>query len=191
MTIRHFRSYTISLTAGSDYILDVAGDIYAIIDNTGTFTLTFDDSNRFLERTSGMSGKIKNGYNKVTFNSPTTQTIIVDLGFGEFNDARASVNATINTTISPSDTINDPPDVTVGVSATLIVPADTDRKEVMIHLPSTATDSIRLGGSGVTTSTGLELEPGSTITLAVESAVYGIRTGSSDETVSILDLTRP
>lgn len=188
---RNFRSYQLSLTANQEFNLNVSGNMYAVIDNTGEFTITFDDSNRIAKATGGTGGEFQDTYQRIALLSTTTQTVTVIFGFGKYHDARATVNATVNTTIEPSDTFNEPGDVTVGSSSTQIVAASTARKEVMIHLPSSAGASVRIGSATVTAAKGIELEPGSTISLAAEMAVYGIRTGGSDEAVSVLELRRP
>ncbi len=187
---RNFRSYTLSLTANQEFNLDVEGNMYAVISNTGAFTITLDESNRLTNQTSGMGGAFHDTYERVTLLSTTTQTVIVIFGFGKFSDARATVNATVNTTIAPSDTFDNTSDITVGSTATLLKAADTATKEVLIHVPSDAANSIRVGGSSVTATSGLEVEPGSSFTINCEAAIYGIRDGSSDVSVSTLKLSR-
>ncbi|GGX52340.1 hypothetical protein GCM10007392_19590 [Saccharospirillum salsuginis] len=128
-------------------------------------------------------------------NSNSLELIVIASGEGDVQAAASSVAVSnldsLQQALSPSDTFSMPGDVTVGAAATQIVPANVDRREVMISLPSSAADSIRIGGAGVTTGSGLELEPGGTVTLNAESAVYGIRVGSVDEAVTVLELRRP
>lgn len=187
----NIRTYTFSLTANVESEHNITGNVYAVIENTGEFSITFNDSNRFEKQSSGMGAKFDSEFGRVRLLSTTNQNVTVVLGFGSFEDARASVNATVNTTIAPSDTIDDPADISVGVSATQIVSANPNRKEVLINVPSSASQAIRVGGSAVARGAGLVVEPGSTISLALEAAVYGITnstTGSVD--VSVVDLTR-
>ena len=188
---QNFRTYTISLTANVEYALNVSGNMYAVLDNTGVFTITLDESNRLTNQTSGMGGKFDDTYEKIVLLSTTTQTVVVIFGYGEFADARASVNATINTTVAPSDTLDNSSDVTVSNVAILLKAADANMKELLIHVPSDAANSIRVGNASVTATTGLEVEPGMSLQLSVEAAVYAIRVGASDVTVSTLKLTRP
>lgn len=188
---RNFRSYTLSLTANQEFNLDVEGNMYAVISSTGSFTITLDESNRLVQQTSGMGGEFQDAYERVTLLSTTTQTVTVIFGFGKFLDARASVNATLNTTVAPSDTLDNDNDITVGSTATLLKAADSDAKEILIHVPSTSSNSIRVGNASVSSTSGIEIEPGSTLALSIEAAIYGIRDGSNDVTVSTLKLTRP
>lgn len=191
MTAKNFSTYTISLTAGQDYNLNVNGNMYAVISNSGDFTITLDETNRLISQTAGMGGEFPEPYNRVTISSTTTQTVIVVFGFGKFLDARASINATVNTTIEPSNTINNPGDVTAAATATLAIAANANRKEVELCLPSTATNPVRIGSATVTAASGSILEPGTSKTFAVDAALYVIRTAAPDETVTVLELERP
>jgi hypothetical protein len=188
---KNFRSYTFSLTAGQEQEHAIQGHMYAVIESAGEFTITFDESNRIAKSEAGMGGRFDSSYQRVKLLSTTTQSVTVVLGYGQFNDARASVNATINATIAPSDTAANPADITVGVAATLLAAANANRKEVLIHVPSDAANSIRVGSATVTAGAGLEVEAGTTLALSVECAIYAIRTGATDVDVSIIDLTRP
>jgi hypothetical protein len=187
----NFRTYTISLSAGQEYPLNVGGDFFRVLENTNQFSVTFDESNRFTDQEAGMGAKFVDEYDRVVFLSATTQTIVVVLGYGTFEDSRASINATINTTIAPSDTLDNTTDITVSTSAVLLKAADANMKELLIHVPSDAANSIRVGNASVTSTSGLEVEPGMSLQLSIESAVYAIRDGSSDVVVSTLKLTRP
>ncbi len=100
-------------------------------------------------------------------------------------DVDASNNLHVNLQTSPGGGINATGQVSVGSSATQIIAANT-RQAVLITNPST-TVTVYIGGSGVTTGNGQELLPGTSITLPVVSAVYGIvATGS--QTVSYVEV---
>jgi hypothetical protein len=75
--------------------------------------------------------------------------------------------------------------VSIGVTATLVISANT-RQGVLITNPS-STVTVYIGGSGVTTSNGQELLPGCSITMPVVSAIYGI-VATSTQTVSYLEV---
>ncbi len=191
MSSKNFRSYVVSLTANQEYPLRVRGNMYAVIENAGNFTITFDESSRIALATAGTGGEFQDAYDDVKLLSTTTQTVTIVLGFGKYRDARASVNATLNTTIAPSDTLDNDSDISVGATATLLKAADANTKEILIHVPSDAANSIRVGGASVTATSGIEVEPGMTLALAIEAAIYAIRDGASNITVSTLKLTRP
>ena len=191
MARQNLRTYTLSLTAGVEYPLGVDGEMYAVVSSSGEFSITFDESNRITKAVAGTGGRFRSPYKSVSLLSTTSQVVTLVMGFGEYNDSRSSVNATINTTISPSDTLLNPSDISVLTAATLLVAADATRKEVLIHVPSGAAHSVRVGSASVTASAGLEIEQGSTLALSVESAVYAISSGAGSVSVSIIDLKRP
>jgi hypothetical protein len=78
--------------------------------------------------------------------------------------------------------------VSVGTSATEIFTADTDGN--LIYLTMADSGHIYVGGSGVTTSTGMRIEHGSAmqpieIKLVAGEALYGV-TGTGTEVVTVL-----
>ena len=191
MESKNFRTYEIALTAGQESTLRVRGNMYAVVENTADFIITFDESNRIAKATSGTGGEFSGEYTDVKLISPTTQSVTIVLGFGKYRDARASVNATLNATVAPSDTLDNDADITVGAAAVLLKAADPNTKEILIHVPSDSANSIRVGNAAVSAGTGLEVEAGMSLQLSTEAAVYAIRDGASDVTVSTLKLTRP
>lgn len=188
---RNFKTYTVALVANQESTLRVPGNMYAVIESASDFTITFDEANRLVKQTAGMGANFGEEYSDVVLLSTTAQTVTIILGFGSFSDARASLNATVNTTIAPSDTVNNPGDVTASAAATLAIAANANRKEVELCLPSTATNPVRVGNASVTATSGSILEPGTSKVFGVEAALYVIRTASPDETVTVLELERP
>lgn len=81
--------------------------------------------------------------------------------------------------------------VTVGTSATNLGTGTGGAANagIMVQAPSTNTASIFLGDSAVTTSTGIELEPGKGVTLPIqdEGTVYGI-VASGTQNLRVLKL---
>ena len=76
--------------------------------------------------------------------------------------------------------------VTITTSATLIAAARTNRRAIVIKLPTTGTGPVFIGLVGVTTVTGFHLEAGDSITLDYRGAIYG-RLGSGTDVVSYLE----
>lgn len=188
---RKYETYTIALQANQAVTRDIPGNMYSVQSSTGPFSIVFDGNHTVEELTTSQGGEFVDTYTKQKFISPTAQTIKVILGFGRHNDARASVNATVNTTIAPSDTVNNPGDVTAGAAATLAISANANRKEVELCLSSDAQNPVRIGNSSVTANSGSILEPGASKVFAVEAALYVIRTNAPNEIVTVLELERP
>lgn len=188
---RNFKTYTLGLIADQDYTLRVPGNMYSVINSSSDFSITFDQSNKLVSQEAGMGATFNEEYSDIVVRSATAQSVTIVFGFGQFSDARASVNATVNTTIAPSDTVNNPGDVACAASATLLISANSNRKEVEICVPSTESDPIRVGNASVTSSSGSIIEPGTSKTFACEAALYGIRTGSTTTTATVFELERP
>lgn len=86
---------------------------------------------------------------------------------------------------SPGGVLNGTGQVSLGVTATLILAANT-RQGVVITNPS-STVTVYVGGSGVTTSNGQIVPPLQSVTLPVVSAVYGC-VASNTQTVSYAEV---
>lgn len=73
---------------------------------------------------------------------------------------------------------------TITTSATLICPADDINREVYLH---SGTGSVYVGGTGVTTATGIHMPNGSNLTLFVPAGqtLYAIA-GSGSHTMVVL-----
>ncbi len=70
--------------------------------------------------------------------------------------------------------------------ATLIIPKDLDRKEVLItNLPAN-TAEVRLGDANVSATRGLPLAKGATAVLTTSSAIWGFTTAS--ESVAVAEM---
>ncbi len=83
------------------------------------------------------------------------------------------------------------PAVSVGTSATALGTGSGGAANagIMVQAPSSNTASVFVGDSNVTTSNGLEIEPGKGITLPIqdESSVYGI-VASGTQNLRVLKL---
>lgn len=184
------KDFTIGLKQGIEHQISYPGSAFHIQEATDPVTLRFDNGDSVTrEKTQG--GEV-NQFNRVELLSSVDQVVTVTISDGITIDGRAQiVSATINTTIEPSNTLSNPIDVSIAGVAKQLVPSNANRKEVLIHVPSDASHSIRVGGASVAVGAGLEVEIGSTLALSVESAVYAISMGAGSVPVSILDLARP
>jgi len=190
MSSKNFRTYNLALTANQEMTLRVRGNMYAVIDNVGEFTITFDESSRIAKATSGTGGEFDDVYENITLLSTTTQSVVIILGFGKYRDARATLNATINTTIAPTNTLSAIAEVTVGVVATLLAAANVDRKELRLAIKSVEASGVYFGPATVTAGSGGYLEEGMVDYINTEAAVYAI-VASSTVVVNVLELERP
>jgi hypothetical protein len=76
--------------------------------------------------------------------------------------------------------------ITVTATPTLLVRADTDGCVVILH--THANHGIEIGNASVTLGTGFGLHADATFEfrMPANEAIYGIRTGSQDETVYVM-----
>lgn len=185
---KHFRTYVFSLTANQDFDADIPGDFYSVIEAAGEFTITLDDSARIGKQVQGMGGEFVQPFSRVKLLSETTQTVILVLGYGKFNDARATLTATINATFQPGNTLAGVADVALtAATATAILAADATRLTAMIKNPSSNTASVRIGTTGSTgAAQGFELEPGESISIATTAAIVGYSVPGESVSVSVV-----
>ena len=110
---------------------------------------------------------------EVTVNDTTP--IKVNVADGEFY---------IDAVIAPPDEFEALADIAVTNSATLVSSAGANKKYTYIEVPEDADAPIRVGDSSVTTSKGLKIHPGQTAEFYNAGALYAIRTGASNVTIS-------
>lgn len=123
----------------------------------------------------------------------TSMTITIAIAVGRISDDRLNVSGTV--TVAGTVTTNDNPgttivngQVTINNTATQIVAANATRRHVIIKNPSTATKSIFVGDSGVTTTNGIEVAIGESITIDSEAALYAIVATGSQAGVGYLEM---
>ncbi len=120
--------------------------------------------------------------------------ITFELAYGTadvFDDRTFLTSVTISGEVTPSrpSTIVTATDIsaTAGASS-LIWAAEATRREIMLGVPSSATLPLRFGDGNVAAARGIEVQPGSTLTLAVTSSVYCWNPNAAAVAVSRMDL---
>lgn len=186
---RGMRPYWVTLAANVPRKLNVAGDYFHVLEADDSVSLSFD-GDKALPLARGIGGSVS--YEEIELTSTTAQTVIVVLGFGTFADYRASVNATVNTTIEPANTNSQLPEVTVtaGGSAKL-ADANIDRKELRVSIKSTEAGGVYIGDATISNNEGGWLEPGMVDYIATQAETWAFNPGATDVIVSLLDLERP
>lgn len=189
MAQRGMVPYTFSLAAGVPQSVNVEGDYLHVLKATDEVLIRFDEGKQQeLDRGVGMRAY----YSRVEVLSITAQTVTLMLGFGHVADARANVNATVNTTIEPANLNTELPEVSVPAGGSMkIADANADRKELRVSIKSTESGGVYLGSATVANNTGGWLEPGMVDYIATEGAVWAYNPGGTAVVVSALDLERP
>lgn len=79
--------------------------------------------------------------------------------------------------------------VSVTSVAAEVLAANTARKALIVQNPAASTESVFIGASGVTDATGIEIEPGGSLTdESHRGAIYGIVTSSS-QSIRVWEMT--
>lgn len=168
-----YRDYSIPLSAGVPYLLNVGGDYYQVITCTGSITLEFDQGVK-LNREQGMGGPVS--YSGVMITSSIDQTVVLSLGNTDGRvpyDSRATLNgAVVNVTERVANTLTPKVDAAVAAAATqTLAAADATRMALWVTIPLVDTagnlivsnNGCRIGDSSVDATRGTEVFPGDTV----------------------------
>jgi hypothetical protein len=181
--------YPVALSAGIPKTLAVPGDFFHIFAAADPLEIGFDEGKRdAVEK--GVGARVY--YERIELYSATSQTVRVYLGFGYVTDSRASVNATINTTIAPANTNTQLAEVSVPAGGSAkIADANADRKELRVSIKSTETGGVYLGDATIANNEGGWLEAGMVDYIATQAETWAFNPGAAAVIVSALDLERP
>lgn len=175
----------VNLSAGVPLRWDVEGDWVACITapaGVTDLTARFDQSEK-VPLPAGLG--FRRYYRTVELESATGGAFVVLAGFGSVADARATVNATVNTTIAPGATLFDGGDVSCASgAATQLLALDATRSYAIITNPSTNTVTVRVGTSAVAATTGTPLEPGVSLPISTTAAIYAFQASGGAVTIS-------
>lgn len=186
-----YRDYVFTLAAGVPQSIRVVGDYFQIIQSAGKVGLSFDDAPA-LTRSQGQGGPAS--YSAVTLSSATAQTVTVSLGqlngsAPPYDNSLTSFGGTVNVLNSVSDQCNPLADVAVpSAGSAVLAAASATRRSLVIKLPGTAANAIRIGDATVGAAKGVMLEPGDAVTLDGTAAVSAYNPGGAPVTVTLLSL---
>lgn len=109
-------------------------------------------------------------------------------------DSNTNVTANVNATVSPAGTVTQPGDVAcANAAATQLVAGNANGLSVMVRSSAANTyaiGSVRIGTTGVTAASGVELNPGETITLDVDAPVVAYNNSGAAVTLQVLPLAK-
>lgn len=165
-SLRHF---SIALTANTSVSLDVTGDLIKCITATDVFDVEPEGSNR-VELNQGLGVRFTRMASKWRITSPTTQTVLIYIGEGDISDTAQSV-----TVLRGAATSSNYGNVDISTVA-IIRAANTARSSILVQSNEAAGgDNLFIGNDASVTSTnGIVLVPGASVTLTVDDDIYGI-----------------
>lgn len=186
---QYIRKYGLSLQAGVPQTVELSGDSWRVDTlSAGTaITLTFDDQHSFVAK-AGWHGR--RPFRRVTVTSSVVQDVDLYLGRGDLQADTATVTIS-NATFTPDilNTIQNPADVSILAGASgLVSGGAATKRETIIKNPSSNSASFRIGGATVTAGAGVELEPGETIVLTGNTAIYAYNLHSASQSLSVTEL---
>jgi hypothetical protein len=181
-------SNTVVLAAGVPQRMGIGGDYFHVLTAPVNDLLVRFDDGKQTPAFKGVGYRVY--YDAVELESATGQTVVVLAGFGSVFDGRASANVSVSSTIAPGATLNNGGDVVAVHSvATQLIAQDAARLYALIGNPSSNTQTMRIGGAGVTGSKGVLLEPGCTLPMATSAAIYAYNPHASlDETLTVMSV---
>lgn len=151
----------------------------------------------FVTNLSGGSNTVRFFFGKGQYQPNTDRSLVVvddttppvfDLAPGASLSLTGS-SVTVATNIANTGTALS--DVTVSNLAVVLAAADAGvRFELMVSIPESELNGIRVGGADVTATKGGYIPPGTIVFIPFESALYAIRDGANDVKVTLTALRR-
>lgn len=159
--------------AGGEYLpIHVQGRFLRVRKATASVYISIDGGPE-LERQLGEQINIGRDATKIVVRSVVAQSVILTAAEEHQSDDRASINATVSTTIEAGNDNNHLPKVNVPATSTvLLAAANTNRKSLRVSLLSSAAGYVLLGKSGVTAAQGGTIEEGMVDYIDTTGALY-------------------
>lgn len=120
-------------------------------------------------------------FDGVVFTSAAAQTIRYAISDRQGDYARVAQTVFVT---NPTGLLSTA-DVVVGAAAAVIIAANASRRSLL--LVNNGGQPIRVGDSSITAARGILLVAGASLTLNTTGAVYGIREGASNSSVTVLE----
>lgn len=148
------KKITVNLPAGEDVPVSIVGDIFLLRSASGDVRVKIPELNIDTPFSRGLSIKLDRQFSRVLLSSETSQIVEIAIGLGDIRDNSVSGSFTF----LQSTTIKTLPPATVGTVAAKLINAGNSRKSFRIQ--NLGGSAIWLGDSTVTTTNGIQLNPG-------------------------------
>lgn len=121
-------------------------------------------------------------------------TVILTVSETHQSDNQTNVNATVSATIDPGGTLPTGGDTVCATgAATLLAAGNANNLAVMVRsseLNNYAAGTVRVGGTGVTAASGIEINPGEVMTLSTTAPVYAYNNSGAAVTLQVLPIQK-
>lgn len=172
--IRQSKDYLVTVGAGEEVALNVAGEFYSVISTDQTsFEISVDGgATAFAKRGTKRRMPAGSEFKVVRVKNPngSSLTARLEIGYGDFIDGEISVGGDV--VVGGGDTLTDYTDQTLSATATaLVLAANADRTEAWIsNLSGSVT--LRWGTSAAAAARGIPVTPGQTMIVSSKAAIY-------------------
>lgn len=185
-----YKHYTQTIPAGGFIPVGVYGRFVCILSVTDNQDIKISfDGDKEQEIYAGISIELPVGeyYKEFRLHNPNVSDVVVKYasGNGRINDNRLTLSADQISIIDISNGISTPASMSVSVKDSIA--SNANRKELIIQNNGTA--NILVGDTNITTTRGLLVEPGDSITLDTNAEVFLIAV-TGTQTVAYMELTK-
>lgn len=183
---RGMRDYVLILDGVTEQNIETDGDFFHVqsVSVGGTNVLLRFDDGPQITRQQGEGNRVY--YSRVSVSASAATQVTIQCGYGYATDSRATVSATITTPITPA--LHNPavPDVPCPtVATTLLLAADPNRLGCVVGIASTAANGLRIADAAAAAGAGILVEPGQTLPVFSQDALYAYNPGAGTITPTI------
>lgn len=184
------RDYSVTFGGAGERSFLVKGRYLRVLEAATADPFFSLDDGQEVQRGAGQDINDPDGFYRVTVRSTVAQLVRFTVAQFPQDDARSNVALSVSATVTPGASVSASAVVSVpAVSSAAVLAANANRLSAIIANPATNTDPIRVGGAGVAAASGIELQPGDSITLATTAAIYAYNGKASAQNVEALEVT--
>jgi len=179
-TQKGMSDYTLTLDGVNSQSINAPGDFVHVqsVSVTGLAVQLAADDGKVITRFQGQGNRLI--YSRLTVSATAPCVVTIQAGFGYATDSRASFDGTITAPITPAVKNVPLADVAVAnTSQSALEAATANRLELLVGVPSTAPNGVRIGDNTVAAGKGTLVEPGQVVGFASRDAVYAYNEGSA------------
>lgn len=185
------KDYKINLQAGVEQQLNgINGYFWSITEvSLGSDIQLAFDNGPFVTRNEGMGGG--GSFQDLKIKSAVAQTVIISVAIEKgaiITDQRATVNATVNTSIDVANTITSSADVSVPAAGSVLVSAARADRKYLAITNLDAVNSVRLNEVALGANQGTVLGPGETAYWPTTAAVYANNTAAAIVALGVVEM---
>lgn len=187
------RQYTLTFGGAGSQEIKAQGLSCVILSVSSADVYLTIDSGSELKKGAGQGVNLGAGatpFNRFTVRSTVAQTVLVEVADVPQPDNQEAVAVSVTANVAAGNDLDNGGDVSVpATSSAVLLAADAGyRLAALIRNPSSNTETIRIGKTGVGAASGYPLEPGDAVAIAYDGAIYAYNPGATAQSVSALGI---